>query len=95
MSSTLEQKEYWKQQRDKHKEHRHNYAKQYYQQHKEQELERAKQWREATPDKIQEYRKQELIKHAEKVICGICGKESTKHNLKRHQQSKHCSNQAT
>ena len=93
MNSTPEQKEYWKQQREKHKEQRHNYAKQYYEQHKETELERTKQWREANPDKIQEYRQRELIKGAEKVICELCGKESTKHHLKRHQQTKICKNQ--
>ena len=35
MSSTQEQKYYWKEQREKHKEKRHDYGKQYYHSNKE------------------------------------------------------------
>ena len=90
MNSTPEQREYWKQQRNKHTEKRNEYAKQYYQLNKETELERTKQWREQNPDKVKEYNKRELIKQAERVICDICGEGSTKHHLNRHKQSKKC-----
>ena len=90
MSSTPEQKEKWKQQREKHKEQRHEYAKQYYQLNKETELERTKHWRSLNPDKVREYNKRDLIKQAEKVICDLCGCQSTKHNLNRHKKGTNC-----
>ena len=69
MNSTPEQREYWKQQRNKHIEKRTAYAKkQYYQLNKETELERTKQWRKSSPDKVLEYNKRELIKQAERVM---------------------------
>ena len=64
------------------------------QEHKETKLERTRQWREINPDKIKEYQKQSLIKQAEKVICELCGKELTRHSLKRHQKGQNCNNQA-
>ena len=49
MSSTPEQREKWKQQRERHKDKRHEYAKQFYQLNKETELQRTIQWRESNP----------------------------------------------
>ena len=90
MSSTPEHKEKWKQQREKHKDKRHEYARQYYQQNKETELERVKQWRQSNPEKVIEQNKRSLLQQAEKIICDTCGCESTKHNLNRHKQSIRC-----
>jgi len=90
MISTPEQRDKWKQQREKHKEKRHEYAKQYYQTNRETELERTKQWREENPDKIIEYNKKGLIRQAERVICDICRKDSTRHHLNRHKKSNNC-----
>ena len=90
MSSTPEQREKWKQQRERHKDKQHEYAKQFYQLNKEHELQRTKQWRESNPDKVVEYNNKSLIQQSEKVVCDTCGCESTRHNLKRHKQSNRC-----
>ena len=90
MSSTPEQKEKWKQQREKHKDKRHEYAKQYYNTHTEENLERVRKWKELNPDRVLEYNKKSLMKQAEQVICNICGCSSTKHHLNRHKQSIKC-----
>ena len=90
MSSTQEQKNYWKEQYEKHKDKKHEYGKQYYNLNKETELERTKKWRELNPNKIKEYNKKSLIQQAEQVVCDICGCGSTRHHLNRHKKSIKC-----
>jgi hypothetical protein len=78
MNSTPEQKEYWKQQREKHKEQRHDYAKQYYQQHKETELEKTKQWKANNIDKL-----------TAKIQCGCGGKFQYRTKAEHERSKKH------
>ena len=75
--------EYDKKYRNDNKEILSEYQKEYYESHKEILSERQKEYYESN-------KKQILEKFKEKVICEHCGCESTKNNLKRHQQSKKC-----
>ena len=77
--------EYDKKYRNDNKEILSEYQKEYYESHKEILSERQKEYYESN-------KKQILEKFKEKVICEHCGCESTKNNLKRHQQSKKCLN---
>jgi hypothetical protein len=91
---TRTQKEYNQDNREKRAEH----MKEYYEANREKIAEYNKEYREDNRGKIIEKRKEyyeakrEKIaeKRAEKVKCDICGCESTRQHLKRHQQSNKC-----
>lgn len=61
------------------------YRKKYYEDNKEKITKSLKKYRNDNKEIINEKKK-------EKVICEHCGSETSKTNLKRHQQSKHCIN---
>jgi hypothetical protein len=55
-------------------------------------LEQFRQYRENWNDRHPTYHRDRYMKSKEenKIICDKCGKETTTHNLKRHQTSKRC-----
>ena len=77
--------------------------KQWYEENKERLIEKAKEYYEDNKDKIAEYKKeyyennkQQIAEYnKEKIKCNICGFESTRHHLKRHQRTKKCQSQLT
>jgi hypothetical protein len=88
--------EYKKEYRNNNKEVLNEKQKDYYEANKE----IIKKYQESNKEKLKEYYKKRyeankekiLEKAKEKVICDNCGYESTKINLKRHQQSNKCKN---
>ena len=80
-------KKYKKIYREKNKEHNKKYQKEYYkkyyQENKEKEHKRHKKYRENNKKKINKKRK-------EKIICPICDSLITKHNFKKHLNTKKC-----
>jgi len=87
-------KEKTKKYREENKEKMAEYQKQYYQINKENK----KEYRENNKDKIakrmkeykKEYRQKNKDKIDEKITCDICGCESTRNHLTRHQRSAKC-----
>jgi hypothetical protein len=74
-----QRKEYYQDNRDKIAEKK----KEYYQANSEIMLEKQKEYKQANSDKIAEYKN-------EKIRCDICGCESARNHLKKHQRTKKC-----
>ena len=89
-------KEYYQDNRDQIIEN----VKQYYHDNREKKLEEMKEYRENNKEKINEKKKEhyqdnrgEILEiMLEKINCNICGCETSKCHLKRHQRSKKCMN---
>ena len=77
-----------KQYRKINKEQIAEYNKEYYEINKEQILEKTNEYKKINKEKIAE-------KAKEKIKCNICGCESTRNHLKRHQRTKKCQSHLT
>ena len=86
------QKEHYQANRDKIAE-KH---KEYHEANKEKILEKQKEYRQDNREKLveyqREYRQANHEKINEKITCDICGCQSARHHLKRHQKTKKCMN---
>jgi hypothetical protein len=78
-----ELREYNKKYRVEHNDELREYNKKYRVEHNDELREQHKQYREANKEKIREHKNK-------KVICEICGIETLKSNISRHQKSKKC-----